>query len=187
MQDKANFDDFKISEEDAKKIIRLGLKGELEFEVMNNQQSSYQVLDERQLNEVYSNHPTRKKIRLKDGSYNSKTHRYESIRYEQSINYKDLWFDADKFKALLEEHSLTLSLNSVITLSPEAKLKESPYWNSLKRLTIQAMQLYPEWSKTQRRIKITENLIDWLKGLGANTREADIIKKTLSDFYEELN
>lgn len=54
MENRANFDDFNVSAAGAKQFIRLGIKGELVFEVMNNQKSQYQLLNERQLNEIYS-------------------------------------------------------------------------------------------------------------------------------------
>ena len=87
MQNRANFEDFNISEEDAKKFIRLGIKGELQFEVMNTQASRYQVLDERQLNELHSNHPEKKPIRLKDGYYNERLHCNVSRNIEPNSSF----------------------------------------------------------------------------------------------------
>ena len=78
-------------------------------------------------------------------------------------------------------------LKNGATPTQEDKLKTSPYWRDLTQLASQAIQKYPEWKKSQRKIQITGNFMEWLNNLGANTREADIIKKILSDFYEELN
>lgn len=184
MQNRTNFEELKIDEEEAKKFIRLGIKGEIEFEVMNNQRSHYQVLDERQLNELNTHHPKKKKIRLTEGFYNRETHRLESFGYEQSINFEDLWFDEEKFEAILEKYP-HYSKNG-IALTKEEKLQTSPYWRRLTKLTLNAIEEYPQWKKEQKIVHITSNLMEWLKKLGANTREADIIKNILSDLHEEL-
>lgn len=184
MQNRATFDDFNINEADAKKFIRLGIKGELQFEVMNYQNSYYQPLNERQLHEIYSSHPIKKPIRLTNSSYNSGTGYYDSFCYEQLINYDDLWFDDSKFAVILQ-------LDNNGEFSQKDNLKDpnqSPYWQKFYNLTSEAIASYPEWGKKQKKIQITSNLRSWLiETLGATTREAEIIKNVLADFYKELN
>ncbi|KTC87021.1 hypothetical protein [Legionella brunensis] len=185
MLNRANFDDFNISEAEAKKFIQLGIKGELQFEVMNNQQSHYQVLNERQLNEILSNHPEKKEVRLTDGHYNPQRHNFDSFSYEQRINYENMWFDAVKFKAILGKYPHYLK--NGVAPTQEDKLQTSPYFREFTKRASKAIQEYPEWKKNQRKIQVTGNFMEWLNERSANTREADVIKKILSDFYKELN
>lgn len=184
MQNRANFEDFNITEAEAKKFIRLGIGGELQFEVMDNQASQYRLLNERQLNELYSNHPEKKPIRLADNEYNTSLYRIEKVGYEQPINYQDIWFDRSKFELILVKYpDLSKHKDQLVT---EESLHTSSYWRYFTKLTLQAIQKYPEWKKNQDKIQITGNVAEWLKSLGINSREADVIKKTLSDFFEEL-
>lgn len=189
MQNRANFDDFNISEADAKKFIGLGIKGELQFEVMNNQQSRYQLLNDRQLNEIRSNHPEKKDIRLTDGHYNQQTHNYDRYSYEQSINYEDLWFDASKFEMILKKYphysEQTIDHKNIQI----DELQKSPYFNRITMLLCQAIQQFPDWSKKHKKIQKTGNLLTWVQEIiGAKTdREADFIIKVMSDFFKEIN
>lgn len=185
MQNRANFDDFDIKEKEAKKFIRLAIKGELQLEVMNNQSSNYQILNIRQLNEIYNNHPHKKEVRLTDAIYNHYAHQYDSFYYEQSINYENLWFDPLKFKALLDKYPHYLQKG--IAPTQENILETSLYWREFKKLATKAIQKYPEWKEHQKKVQLTGNFAEWLKEIGANTRESDVIKKILSDIYEECN
>lgn len=64
---------------------------------------------------------------------------------------------------------------------------DSEYWRTLEQLAEKAISEFPEWKKTQRQVQKTGNLMDWLTNLiGADNREAEILKKTLSDIFEEL-
>jgi hypothetical protein len=66
-------------------------------------------------------------------------------------------------------------------------LSKSEYWQRLQAMAVKAIKEYPDWRRTQPRIQKSGSLQDWLKDrIGANTREAEILKKVLSDFFEEL-
>lgn len=183
MSDRANFDDFGVTENEAKKFIRLGIRGELEFEIMNNQTSQFQILNQRQLTEIYNNHPYKKEIRLTDCIYDPQINGF-AFSYEQKANYETLWFDPIKFKSLLNKFHPPSE--NIVELTPEETLKGSPYWQELTKIAYKAIQKYPEWKKSQKKVQITANLNEWIKEFGINTREADVVKKILSDFYEEL-
>lgn len=67
------------------------------------------------------------------------------------------------------------------------QLSQSTYWCALERKAQAAIEGYPEWSKGVRRVQKTANLHDWLKkDIEADNREAEIIKKILSDVFQEL-
>ena len=64
---------------------------------------------------------------------------------------------------------------------------QSEYWNGLQTLTQRALKEYPSWRGSQRKIQKSGNLQSWLTDtIGAKTREAEIIKNVLSDFFDEL-
>ena len=66
-------------------------------------------------------------------------------------------------------------------------LLNSEYWGKLSGLTSHAIQAYPAWKANQRKIQKTGNLQGWLTAvIKADNREAEIIKKILSDFFQEL-
>ncbi len=63
-------------------------------------------------------------------------------------------------------------------------LAKSPYWRDLKRKATKAINEFPEWQQSQRLIQKTGNLIEWLvEEVGADNREAEVIKKVLTDTY----
>lgn len=69
----------------------------------------------------------------------------------------------------------------------DENLSKSAYWNKLIDLVTKAVNEYKPWKKTQRRIQKTGNLNDWLKNtIGADSREAEIIKKVLTDEFNDL-
>jgi len=54
-------------------------------------------------------------------------------------------------------------------------------------MATKAISEYPSWKKTQQKVQKTANLIDWLRtSIGADNREAEVLKKLLSDFFNEL-
>ena len=68
-----------------------------------------------------------------------------------------------------------------------SKLKTSAYWEELTKMATKAVDEYPAWKATQHRVQKTGNLVDWLTtSVGADNREAEIVKKILSDFFSEL-
>lgn len=64
----------------------------------------------------------------------------------------------------------------------------SPYWKKLSAATLNAVESYPQWKASEdRKIQKSGNLSDFLNNvIGLNTREAEIVKKILSDIYQEL-
>jgi hypothetical protein len=71
--------------------------------------------------------------------------------------------------------------------SDNSALSKSQYWNELSKLASIAINAYPSWKEGQRKIQKSANLHDWLTSvIKADNREAEIIKKILSDFFQEL-
>jgi hypothetical protein len=69
----------------------------------------------------------------------------------------------------------------------DTDLSYSTYWNKLQGLSKLAIREYPGWRKTVKGVQKTGNLQEWLTSVvGADNREAEIIKKVLSDFFPEL-
>lgn len=74
---------------------------------------------------------------------------------------------------------------AVAEISEENALNNSAYWNSLKKLSLQAISKYPEWKKLNKKKIQQSDITNWLIGsLQADTREAEIIKKILSETFE---
>jgi len=66
-------------------------------------------------------------------------------------------------------------------------LQKCKYWQQLQEQAMKAIDAFPSWSKQQHTIQKTGNFQDWLvKEIGANNREAEILKKILSDIFQEL-
>ncbi len=67
------------------------------------------------------------------------------------------------------------------------ELVANHYWMELTSLATKAINEYPSWKNNQRKIQKTGNLQDWLvDDCKASNREAEIIKKILSDKFQEL-
>jgi len=88
-----------------------------------------------------------------------------------------------KHSAVIKDWSDTLA-----SLEPgKSVLERSPYWNKFSRYAVQAVTDYPKWRQTQYKIQKAANLQEWLQNyIGANTREAQIIKKIMTDIFQEL-
>jgi len=187
--DKKNLVELDEYKTDTIKLIQLGVRGDLKLAVMNAQNSKFQFLSPGQLQKIYSAHPERVFIRLIEGKYNSSTRRFHKTPYDQKINLSDLWVERSKSKKIL---NTIKDKTHDEGQKEEISLETSPYWNSLKKLTEQALSSYPAWKDSQkehqRPIQKSGNLHEWLiNTIGAASREAEIIKKILSDFHEELN
>ena len=66
-------------------------------------------------------------------------------------------------------------------------LSNSLYWSALNELASNAIKAYPSWKEKQRKVQKSGNLQEWLTTvIQADNREAEIIKKILSDFFQEL-
>lgn len=190
MIDRCGFDDYRISPEKAKTYIRKGINSEIEFWVMNTKTSQYQFIEPRQLQDIYSKHPKHAKIRLEDVHVNQRTYNISSPGHEQNINYLDLWFDRSKFQVILRKDTEYSDREQEVDKFNDAHcmlLEKSPYYLQLNQLITKAINEYPTWREQQNKVQLTANLIEWLtKTIGANTREADIIKNILSNLHIEL-
>lgn len=88
--------------------------------------------------------------------------------------------ERDSLKAMVDKFSPSNENNDVV-------LTNSQYWIQLSKLASQAIKEYPNWKESQRKIQKTGNLQDWLtKTINVDNREAEIIKKVLSDLFQEL-
>lgn len=102
---------------------------------------------------------------------------YSLLRDEK----KALESERNGLKQLVEQFHLSTN-----TSNPSA-LASSPYWHELTTLANLAIKDYPSWKASQRKIQKTGNLQEWLTNtIKADNREAEIIKKILSDFFQEL-
>ena len=72
--------------------------------------------------------------------------------------------------------------------SNKSLLSQSIYWSDLGRSAVEAIAAFPTWRQKQRKIQKTGNLKDWLiRDFHVKEREAEILKKVLSDIFPELN
>ncbi|MFK5915590.1 MAG: hypothetical protein QM484_14585 [Woeseiaceae bacterium] len=103
---------------------------------------------------------------------------FKSIRKEKSVVEAEL--------KLLKEtiQSTGLSNNSV----EGNDLSNSASWVELNHLVEIAVKEYPNWRSNQRKVQKSGNLQEWLTSsdIGASNREAELIKKIMSDFFQEL-
>jgi len=88
----------------------------------------------------------------------------------------------------LEEVKKQLSgCDHIKAIKNSDELSTNDYWIKLMRLATKAINEYPIWRGKQRKVQKTGNLQDWLvNDCNASTREAEILKKILSDKFQEL-
>ena len=90
---------------------------------------------------------------------------------------------AQQHEGLIQEIS---DINAAIH-NRSSSLSGSQYWQKFEALAVKAVSEFPNWVKTHDKIQKTGNLLTWLtSSIGADNREADLIKKILSDFFSEL-
>jgi hypothetical protein len=66
-------------------------------------------------------------------------------------------------------------------------LEQCNSWSDFKQKAEYAIEEFPKWKKTQWKIRKTGNLQEWLTDtIDASPREAEIIKKFLTELFEEL-
>lgn len=151
---------------EAQQAILFGLSGQISVYIINYNNNLPQQLS---LGEL-------EKIRNSDASVdiisNSKPSKLSPFQKVTALN---LWVPIIKFQNLMDNKQ-----------SQSIDLKNSSYWTRLENLCQTAITQYPEWKLSQSKIKKTSGLKSWLKSLGANDREADVMSKVLSDFYVEL-
>lgn len=75
--------------------------------------------------------------------------------------------------------------NTRVSISNQ--LLGSNYWEEFNKLVNLAIKSFPAWYQRQRKVQKTGNLQSWLVDeLKADNREAEFIKKILTDIYKEL-
>jgi len=123
---------------------------------------------------------------------------YRALTAERDTLQSRLDIGLEKYKKLSEEKesiaaerdalkALIDNANPTQNESVSAAVNNSQYWTTLGKLAGQAIEQYPTWRESQRKVQKTGNLQEWLTAvIKANNREAEIIKNILSDFYQEL-
>ena len=95
-----------------------------------------------------------------------------------------------QFDTLTQQHEGLIQEVSEINAAIDNRstaLSGSQYWQKFEALAVKAVNEFPNWGKTQNKIQKTGNLQTWLTSvIGADNREADLIKKVLSEFFKEL-
>jgi len=97
----------------------------------------------------------------------------------------------DEKKAIEAERNLLQKKLDGISLpnkeTNNSALSNSLYWGTLNELANHAIKAYPSWKEKQIKVQKSGNLQEWLTTvIKADNREAEIIKKILSDFFQEL-
>lgn len=99
---------------------------------------------------------------------------YSLLRDEK----KTIESERDSLKAIVDKLSPPIDNSALLN---------SKYWGELSKLASLAINDYPNWKANQRKIQKTGNLQEWLTNtVQADNREAEIIKKILADFFQEL-
>ena len=90
----------------------------------------------------------------------------------------------DKLTYLLQQEKNT-SLNG----GALERLRNIEYWKSLEGKAVKAINEYPKWSERLNREPKMSDLDDWLnvKSMSDNIREADVLRKVLTEAYKLKN
>lgn len=123
---------------------------------------------------------------------------YRSLKAERDSLKKRVDKAVEEFKSIRNEKafieaelkSLKVSVNKAKLLNQntdDTHLSNSQSWIKFHQLVTSAVDEYPAWKSSQRKVQKSGNLQEWLTGtIGASNREAELIKKFLSDFFQEL-
>ena len=112
------------------------------------------------------------------------------LRIDDSVtSFKELRSEKKKIEKELSSVKAQLSqFNGVGKDKDYSMLAKNHYWDKLMHLAIRVINEYPSWKNNQRKVQKTGNLQDWLvNDCNANNREAEILKKILSEEFPELN
>ncbi len=105
-------------------------------------------------------------------------------------DWEDLYHKCKEQFARLERENAQLRVEAgqAKTASDiEQSLRKSDYWRHSEQMAQQAIAQYAVWRKTVVKVQKTSNLQEWLtKTIGADNREAEFLKKVLSDFFPQL-
>ena len=112
------------------------------------------------------------------------------LRIDDSVtSFKELRSEKKKIEKELSSVKAQLSqFNGVGKDKDYSMLAKNHYWDKLMNLAKKVINEYPSWKNNQRKVQKTGNLQDWLvNDCNANNREAEILKKILSEEFPELN
>lgn len=168
---------------DIKKLLGMGIRGDIKLALMNERNSQFQFLSSGTIQKIYSCHP--KKVYIVVGRATKVTSTKSPRIYEQHINASDLWVDSNQLNEVINRAN-----NQIMQQEHVFQLEDSPYFKELSTLFNKAISGFPAWKEEQKQMKKpiqkSGNVHEWLKGLGASDREAELTKKILSDFYEDF-
>ena len=172
-----------LKEDEALNAIYMGITGGLKIYAINTQNSMYHLLTPGDLEKIRQI-PSGKKANIcfrhpRLNTIQGRPIGYDDFGYEQKVGMSDLWVNKI-------EYEITQKKTSDFT---KIDLSKSLTWCRLEQLVITAIEKYPTWKssrKSKSKIKKTSELKDWLLSLGADAREALIMSKVLSEFFEEL-
>jgi hypothetical protein len=124
---------------------------------------------------------------------------YTTLKAEHDKLEKRLASTNTEFKKLREakesiesERDSLRAIADKISIQPlksdmNSGISQSDYWAKLTQIVSNAVDEYPAWRDSQRKVQKTGNLMEWLtNSVGADNREAEILKKVLSDCFIEL-
>lgn len=98
-------------------------------------------------------------------------------------DWKDRYDELEKIRSRLDKELKQLKIGD----KSSQMLGKNESWLKFEGLAIDAIDQYPSWRKRQKKVQKTVNLQDWLTtSIGASNREAELLKKVLSDAFEEL-
>jgi hypothetical protein len=107
------------------------------------------------------------------------TEAYRALREQKEA----LESERDSLKNIVD----SMAVQQKQGVPPESSLADTPYWKRLHEMAQKALNEFPEWRSGQRKVQKSANLVDWLRSaIGADNREAEILKKVLSDYFQEL-
>ncbi len=89
---------------------------------------------------------------------------------------------AKKLEQVLEEYKQIKAANNA-----EQAMMKSDYWQEFRWKALKMVNEYSDWEKRQRKVQKTGNLQEWIRDtFDVDNREAEILKKVLSDFFPQL-
>ncbi|MGR8932626.1 MAG: hypothetical protein ACU836_18555 [Gammaproteobacteria bacterium] len=118
--------------------------------------------------------------KLKDG-FDSLLEDYKE-KTELAKERHDLTEELEKLK-----QRLPLTADSSGSETDNDLIARSAYLRKFFQLAVKAVNDFPGWLDQQKVVQRTGNLMDWLTAeIGATSREAEIIKKVLSEIFPRL-
>jgi len=111
------------------------------------------------------------------------------VRLDNAIVVYKKWQEEKSELELKIEHLKAVVDQQLVPLTSSVNndLSNSLYWTKFRGMVSSAVSAYPKWKAGVNKVQKSGNLQDWLLSRDdVNSREAEIIKKVLTDFYSEL-